>query len=105
MAAIMLCSGALALCGREKQLLPINVKNGFEIRLGTYKCQSGLVGDQKTNKITSYSKRQKLSRKLSQAVAVCSRCNMSVPIGGRAGQLLCGGGITASPIWLLRVLR
>jgi hypothetical protein len=33
MAAIMLCSGALALCGREKQLLPINVKNGICVKV------------------------------------------------------------------------
>ena len=70
--------------------------------LGTYKCQSGLVGDQKLNKITSESQSQKLARTLSQAVAACSRCNMSVPIGGRAGQWLCGGG---KALVLLRVLR
>ena len=68
------------------------------IRLGTYKCQSELAGDQKLKKITSESQSQKLARKLSQADAVCWGCSMGVPIpiGGRTGQLLCGGGIAAS---------
>ena len=34
--------------------------------LGTYKCQSELVGDQKLNKITSESQTQKLAKKQSK---------------------------------------
>ena len=49
-----------------------------------------------TEKITSESQSQKLAKKLSQADAVCWGCSMGVPIGGRTGQLLCGGGIAAS---------
>ena len=33
-------------------------------RLGTYKCQSELVGDQKLNNITSESQTQKLARRI-----------------------------------------
>ena len=68
----------------------------FLRRLSTYKCQSELAGDQKLKKIASESQSQKLARKLSRPDAVCWECSMGVPIGGRTGQLLCGGGIAAS---------
>ena len=42
----------------------------FLRRLGTYKCQSELVGDQKLNKITSKSQTQKLARKKPQDFVV-----------------------------------
>ncbi len=43
-----------------KMQLPINVKNILR-RLGTYKCQNKLTGDQEMNKITYESQIQQLS--------------------------------------------
>ena len=92
------CCGAVALYCGEKTAVTYKCQKRFLRRLGTYKCESELAGDQKLKKITSESQSQKLARKLSQADAVCWGCSMGVPIpiAGRTGQLLCGGGIAAS---------
>ena len=61
------CCGAVALYRGEKTVVTYKCQKRFFRRLGTYKCQSELSGDQKLKKITSESQSQKLARKLSQA--------------------------------------
>jgi hypothetical protein len=115
----------------KKRQLPINVKIVFggsvTMRIGqwpyysgertavTYKCQkhffNGLVPinvkvkwlvkrNEKNHLWISDS--QKSTRKLSQAYAVWWGCSISVTIGGRTRQLLCGGGIAAIRQWQIR---
>ena len=46
------CCGNVALYGGEKTAVTFKCQNQFLRRLGTYKCQSEVAGDQKLKKIT-----------------------------------------------------
>jgi hypothetical protein len=56
----------------------------FLRRLGTYKCQSELVADQKLNKITSKSQTQKLAKKKPQNFIVGGE-KLRLPINVKNG--------------------
>ena len=60
------CCGDVALYGGEKTAVTYKCQKRFLRRLGTYKCQSELVADQKLNKITSEFQTQKLAKKQSK---------------------------------------
>jgi hypothetical protein len=88
--------------GGERTAVTYKCQKWFLRRLATYKCQSEVTGGKKWKKITSESHNKKSTRKLSQADAVWWRFSMSVTIGGKTTQLLCGGGIAAIRQWQIR---